>query len=321
MKKVLYLLLFSFTAQVMFAQGIDQSRLERLIMNKVAEAEKRRKMDQQKEENVQETHYKVATKTQNETAKIQQVANELHNNYRAENYISGLSQNPDYRAFTNQNDKKQQENRVAALEGRNTESAQKEKEELEKKRADDYKNAKQAPTAVPILNHESEIEMVRPYLVEQLLPPRGWVKKKRNGKLIVYMSKGVYEQARGSNTSDLGGRIEAAINDKPAASVASESNQDNLQKGQSQNSICDKVETYNRQSKDLTKRINDATTMLQKAASDKNLNYGSSQQKLQDTVTEVLLKKDTPKEVPPLTDEECEKCKLYNEKKGNKKYQ
>lgn len=196
---------------------------------------------------------------------------------------------------------------------------------LEKKWADDFKNAKQAPTDVPILNHESEIEMVRPYLVEQLLPPRGWVKKKRNGKLVVYMSKGVYEQARGSNTSDLGGRIEAAINDKLAASVASESNQDNLQEGQSQNSICDKVkkniESYNRQSKDLTKRINDATTMLQKAASDKNLNYGSNQQKLQDTVTEVLLKKDTPKEVTPLTDEECEKCTLLNKMKGNQKYQ
>ncbi len=197
MKKVLYLLLFSFTAQVMFAQGIDNARLERLIMNKVAEAENRRKKDQQKEENVQETHYKVATKTQNETAKIQQVANELHNNYRAENYISGLSQNPDYRAFTNQNDKKQQENRVAALEGRNTESAQKEKEELEKKRADDLKNAKLAPTEVTILNYESgNIEKVRPYLVEQMPHQRGWRIMTRNGKRVVYMNKGAYEDIK-----------------------------------------------------------------------------------------------------------------------------
>lgn len=191
---------------------------------------------------------------------------------------------------------------------------------LEKKWSNEIKNAKQAKAPVPILKY-GEIELVRPFLVDLLLPNNGWRELRRNGKLVVYMNRELYENARKSNVDDLKSRIEDAIKKKMSEETQEKTvgnTQNERVKTSKSGAICNKLEkdidAYNKKRQELTKRINDATAMLQRGASDKTLKYGSPQQQLQDTLSEILIKKEIPKEVAPMTDKECKTCEELKNK-------
>ena len=102
-------------AQSGFAQ-LTKSQ-QNYIIKKVERAQKEAQRQQQKQLDEQRRHDQAVAKSQQENYVNQQVAQQLWSENKPEDYINpDPNQNPGYHAFTNYNDKIQQENRVAVLE-------------------------------------------------------------------------------------------------------------------------------------------------------------------------------------------------------------
>lgn len=118
MKKILLILMALLLAQSSFADW-NPNRTYNVLLKKVEEEERRMKREQQKQRDEQRRLDQAVANAQQENYVNQQIAQQLWNEHKPEDYINpNPTQNPGYRAFTNQNDKIQQENRIAVLEER-----------------------------------------------------------------------------------------------------------------------------------------------------------------------------------------------------------
>lgn len=118
MKKILLILMALLLAQSSFADW-NPNRTYNVLLKKVEEEERRMRREQQKQRDEQRRLDQAVANAQQENYVNQQIAQQLWNEHKPEDYINpNPTQNPGYRAFTNQNDKIQQENRIAVLEER-----------------------------------------------------------------------------------------------------------------------------------------------------------------------------------------------------------